>query len=87
MNRDMAIEMLRLRHENNLLSKIFIFLGDENVLLSGISEVLTIELEKRLKKIYSETQTNLQHEAHSPRLYFRQHIKSKEWKNYLVDSL
>lgn len=76
-----------LRHQNNLLSKIFIFLGDENVLLSGISEVLTIELEKRLKKIYSETQTNLQHEAHSPRLYFRQHIKSKERKNYLVDSL
>ena len=49
MNKYMDIEMSRLRHENNLLQRNVNVLLDENVLLRDASEVLIIELEKRVK--------------------------------------
>ena len=91
MNKDMDIEMSRLRHENNLLQRNVNVLRDENVLLRDASQVLIIEFEKRVKpnlwdssqKIHSETQINSQSEEHSSSLYSQPHTKSKEWKNYL----
>ena len=91
MNKDMDIEMSRLRHENNLLQRNVNVLRDENVLLRDASEVLIIELEKLVKpnvwdssqKIHSETQINSQSEEHSSSLYSKPNTKSKEWKNYL----
>ena len=83
MNKDMDIEMSRLRHENNLLQRNANVLRDENVLLPDASEVLIIELEKRVKpsvwdssqKIHSETQINSQSEEHSSSLYSQPHIQ------------
>ena len=91
MNKDMDIEMSRLRHENNLLQRNVNVLRDENVLLRDASQVLIIEFEKRVKpnlwdssqKIHSETQINSQSEEHSSSLYSQPQTKSKEWKSYL----
>ena len=61
-------------------------LRDENALLPDASQVLIIELEKRVKpnlwdssqKIHPETQINSQSEENCSSLYSQPHTKSKE---------